>query len=163
MQAIVEYPNSVLRVAARRVEKFDSSVSLLIEDMFGSMASAAGVGLAAPQIGVSMSVLVMDPSAGSDLTTRYALINPRITWRSRETEIASEGCLSIPGKTCKVKRHVSVEVEYQDVTGKTYTKNFTSFEARIVQHEIDHLNGVVMTDVAVRPVKAASRESEATT
>jgi peptide deformylase len=160
--SVVEYPHAVLRSKSRPVDFFDSSLTTLVKDMFDTMTASGGVGLSAPQIGESLKIVVMDPSSGLDNAARSTLVNPKITWKSRESDVLLEGCLSLPGKACKVQRSKSIEVEFQDVTGKTHTKTFNNFEARIIQHEIDHLEGVIMTDVAVKPNKISlSKQREA--
>jgi peptide deformylase len=143
----------VLRSTADPVAEFDDRLRALIEDMFETMYHAEGVGLAAPQIGLSERVLVVDvrneddPEAG-----RFALVNPEIVAVSRETEKATEGCLSIPGLEETVERPSVVEVRGFDASGEPVTVQASDLLARALQHEIDHLDGVLFLD-RVSPLK----------
>jgi peptide deformylase len=143
---LVTYPDERLKKTCMPVTCFDSSLNVLIQNMLKTMHLKRGVGLAAPQIGVNKRILVMDSSAGSDHKEINVLINPKITWSSPEVEIFTEGCLSIPGAMIDIIRPAAVEIEYQDYTGKNHNCTFTGFKARIAQHEIDHLEGVLMLD-----------------
>jgi peptide deformylase len=137
----------VLRREAEPVKDFGDDLKTLVRDMFETMYYAEGVGLAAPQIGRSLQLLVMDtrnevePEAG-----RLALVNPRITQASRATERGTEGCLSIPGVDEQVDRALQIVVEGQDVDGREIELVAEGFTARVLQHEIDHLNGVLFID-----------------
>jgi len=137
----------VLRREADPVKDFGDDLKTLVRDMFETMYYAEGVGLAAPQIGRSLQLLVMDtrnevePEAG-----RLALVNPRITQASRATERGTEGCLSIPGVDEQVDRALQIVVEGQDVDGREIELVAEGFTARVLQHEIDHLNGVLFID-----------------
>jgi peptide deformylase len=154
---IVEYPNDKLRSSASRVDAFDSFLQCISKDMVETMHSSGGVGLAAPQIGLLRQVIVVDPSGGTNPEEVRILVNPRITWKSSNVVEGDEGCLSIPDRVCRVTRHQSIEVEYQDTSGKSFIATFTDFLARIVQHEIDHLQGVLMTDDRSRPLKKSQQ------
>jgi peptide deformylase len=144
MLAVVKYPNAVLVTPCELVTEFDVSLQRLIEQMVESMYVGGGVGLAAPQVNVNKRLLVIDSTGGEEANQLLALINPSITWRSRETDTRPESCLSMPGVVLQVPRAVVVDVEYHDVMGKQHKKRFTDFPARIVQHEIDHLDGLLM-------------------
>lgn len=150
---IVLMGDPVLRRPADPVESFDDDLRALVDDMFETMYHAEGVGLAAPQIGLSKRILVVDvrddddPAAG-----RFAVINPEIVAVSRETEKASEGCLSIPGLEELVERPAVVEVRGFDVHGETFTVEADDLLGRALQHEIDHLDGVLFLD-RVSPLK----------
>lgn len=146
MLKLVKYPNEVLTRPCDLVTEFNDELSALVEGMTNIMYASDGVGLAAPQVGVSRRVLLIDPTGGEDANALMALINPRVTWRSPEQEVGGEGCLSLPGAILQVPRSVAVDVEYHDVMGKQQVRRFTEFDARVVQHEVDHLDGVLMID-----------------
>jgi len=134
----------VLRQRAQAVSRVDDAVRRLVDDLFETMRAAKGVGLAAPQVGVSQRVAVVD--VGEELPPPLVLINPRIVAASGDPEIAEEGCLSIPEIFGDVARYPSVELEALDREGKPYRLTVTGFKARAVQHEIDHLDGILFLD-----------------
>jgi len=131
---------AILRSRGRRVTSVDESVRRLIADMFTTMRAARGVGLAAPQVGVPLRVLI----AGLG-KIRLALVNPLIR-RRRGIQVGPEGCLSIPGIYGDVRRSLHVVVEGQDPRGRRVVARGTGLLARVLQHEIDHLNGVLFID-----------------
>ena len=138
---IVKYGNPVLETPAETVTEFDTpELHKLLDDMFESMYAAKGVGLAAPQIGISRRIAVIDPSAGEDPTKRLALINPEIV-RVEGGQTEEEGCLSIPGFREPVKRARRVTVRAQNAQGETFEKTGEDLLARAFLHETDHLNG----------------------
>ena len=139
---IRRYPDPVLRDPAQPVEQFDDSLKRLIVDMGETMRDAPGVGLAAPQVGVQRRVLVYAPSEEDEIT---AVINPEILDAEGE-QTDPEGCLSIPGISFEVTRALRVLVRAQNVEGEAIEIEAFDFEARILQHEIDHLNGVLFID-----------------
>lgn len=140
--AIRQYPDPVLREPATPVSEVDESVRKLITDMAETMRAAPGVGLAAPQVGVQRRVLVY--CIGEDGPLR-ALVNPEITDRSGEM-IGDEGCLSIPGLAYEVKRAQRVAVKGLDENGQPVAYEAEDLEARVIQHEVDHLDGVLFLD-----------------
>ncbi|MBI2120524.1 MAG: peptide deformylase [Parcubacteria group bacterium] len=141
--SIVECGDPILRWIAKEVKDFNNEgIQAFIDDMILTAASVDGVGLAAPQVGVSLRIIVVAPTGKG----QRALINPRITHLSSIRKIAVEGCLSIPGNPRKVKRSNRITASFQDRFGTHLEETFTGLEARIVQHEIDHLNGVLITD-----------------
>ncbi len=146
MLDVVEYPNDILDTPCTDVVRFDHELKQLVDRMAETMYAKHGVGLAAPQVGVSDCVLVMDPSGGDEGNQLRVLINPEVTWRSPEQELRDEGCLSMPGVAVKVLRPVIVEVKYFDLEGKQHQVQYGEWLARIAQHEIDHLRGVMMID-----------------
>lgn len=158
IRTIVSVPEEVLRRKARPVTKFDDKLQTLIDDMVETMRVAPGVGLAAPQVDVSERVIVVEyyenePEAEEDEDAPkrlYAVVNPEITRKSAETELGVEGCLSIPGLHGEVERHLAVTVKGQNRRGQPLTLKLKGWTARIFQHEIDHLNGVLFTDLATR-------------
>jgi peptide deformylase len=133
----------VLRATALPVERFDEALRVEIERMGVLMHDALGVGLAATQLGVLHRVLVFRAYPEDPLT---ALVNPEMTWMSEEQEIAEEGCLSLPSVHVEVERAAKVRVQATDEAGKELELELEGLEARIVQHEIDHLNGVLILD-----------------
>ena|SRR5579883_3189300 len=138
---IVYYPETVLERSAEPVKEFDTpELHKLIEDMFESMYAAKGVGLAAPQIGLSTRIAVIDTSVGEDPTQRLVLINPEIVHKEG-LQSGEEGCLSVPGFREQVTRSNKVTVRAQDVKGEWFEKTGEELLARALQHETDHLNG----------------------
>jgi peptide deformylase len=158
------FGDPVLKSRAAAVDRFDDALRAQIERMSGLMHDALGIGLAAPQIGVSQQLLVyrVGPE-GPDM----ALVNPEIEWSSRETEEFEEGCLSIPGVLVDVDRPVYVRVKAQDEQGDLRVVEASGLEARVIQHEVDHLNGVLILDrtskeqrkEAIRALREAEREA----
>lgn len=131
----------VLRTKARPVTNFDDSLRKLADDMLETMHGAPGVGLAAPQVGVDLRMFVFDSGERSG-----AVCNPAITWMSEETQDGEEGCLSIPEVYFPVLRAMHVKVHAQDLQGNPIELEGSDLEARIFQHEIDHLDGVLFVD-----------------
>lgn len=134
------WPDPVLRHSTKKVVDFDDRLKLLVEDMLETMYDAPGVGLAAPQVGVERQILVYDAGEGE-----MALINPEITAKSG-SEVDEEGCLSVPGLYYPVERAAQITVVAFDPTGDRITADLEGYEARVVQHETDHLNGVMFMD-----------------
>jgi peptide deformylase len=145
MLTIRIYGDPVLRKHARTVETFDDDLRRFVDEMTGAMREYDGVGLAAPQVGESMRIAVIDPTGGEK--PPLVLINPEIIASSADTEDSEEGCLSIPEITLKISRPCQVTVRAQDGTGATYTiDNAEGLLCRALQHEIDHLNGIMIVD-----------------
>ncbi|MGD1818296.1 MAG: peptide deformylase [Pleomorphochaeta sp.] len=142
MLEIYTIGEEILRKKAKKVEKFDSALELLINAMFEKMDEADGVGLAAPQVGVDLRIFVIDDHRG----VRKAFINPEIIETSMEECSMEEGCLSIPGVYTYLTRSKKVTVQAQDVNGKTFRVEGDDLLARAIQHENDHLNGVLFVD-----------------
>ena len=145
----------VLRQKARRVTTIDSSIQRLIDDMVATMQQASGVGLAAPQIGVSLRVVVIQLPDEEPM----ALINPEIVKRSGEREVV-EGCLSVPGYAGDIKRSVAVTVKGRDRRGKSVRIKAAGLLAQALEHELDHLNGVLFVDHVDSPDKLHRVEAE---
>lgn len=137
---IVKYGDPVLETPAQPVTEFDGKLEKLVEDMWETMYEAHGVGLAAPQIGISKRLTVIDCSFKEDPAAKYVLINPEITFTEGK-QTGSEGCLSLPEMRADVTRAMKCTVRAQDVTGKTIEVSGEELLARAMQHEIDHLNG----------------------
>jgi peptide deformylase len=153
---IRQYPDPVLRMQARQVESFDESLARLVERMRHLMTEANGVGLAANQAGVVRRVFVYRPGREEAGDETLALANPRIVERSPELETDEEGCLSLYGVRVPVERHAAVVVEAQDPGGEGLRLELAGLEARVVQHELDHLDGVLILD---RTTLEARREA----
>lgn len=134
----------VLRTPAVEVDAVDDDLRRLVRDMFETMYHAEGIGLAGPQIGVPQRIIVVD--VHEEESRPFALINPKIRDASRDTERAEEGCLSIPGVAGVVERAQTVVVEGLDENGEAVTIEASGILARCLQHEIDHLNGVLFVD-----------------
>jgi peptide deformylase len=134
----------VLRRRAEEVAEIDEELRLLVRDMFDTMYDAEGVGLAGPQVGVSKRVMVVD--VHEEGSVPFAMINPRILESSRETDKSEEGCLSIPGMTSAVERPARVVAEGLTEHGEPIRVEAEGLLARCIQHEIDHLDGVLFID-----------------
>ncbi|HVF44726.1 MAG TPA: peptide deformylase [Pyrinomonadaceae bacterium] len=142
---IVKYGDPVLERPGDAVEEFDAGLRRLASDMFETMYSARGVGLAAPQIGVSKRLFVMDCSGGRDPEARVALVNPVVLSVEGE-QTGDEGCLSFPGIFFPVKRSLRAVVRAQDLSGEEFEFDGLDLEARCMLHETDHCDGVVFID-----------------
>ena len=143
---ILIYPDRRLKTAAAEVDEINESTRLLAADMLETMYAAPGIGLAGPQIGVMRRILVMDCSAKDDDADPRILINPSVVWSSGETDKREEGCLSMPNHYADVERAVSVRVIFKDTDGADCDDTYHGIWARCVQHEIDHLNGILFID-----------------
>jgi peptide deformylase len=143
---IILLPDPILRETALPMERVDDTARRLLDDMLATMYDAPGVGLAAPQIGVSRRVVVIDPSPKDSEPEPLSLINPEILAFGDERRLSEEGCLSIPEIFAEVERPAWVEVRYIDRNGKLVERRFEGRPAVIVQHEVDHLNGVLFID-----------------
>lgn len=139
------YPDPVLRERCAEVEVFDDELRKLAQDMVETMHAAPGVGLAAPQVGVSRRLAVVDVSVGQEPEALKILVNPEIV-ESDGKEVDTEGCLSIPGYSDRVQRPTRVEVVARDLDGKEIRLEAEEFEARALCHEIDHLEGILFVD-----------------
>jgi peptide deformylase len=152
IRKIITSENPILRQKAKKVHRFEPSLQKLVDDMFETMHAAHGVGLAAPQIAQSIRVLVAeydDPE--TEAHYKVALFNPDIV-KAEGEEIGSEGCLSIPGYVGEnIRRAAKIQVKAQDIKGRAIKINAEGWWARILQHEIDHLNGILFLDRLDRP------------
>ncbi|MBA2764254.1 MAG: peptide deformylase [Thermoleophilaceae bacterium] len=156
MSFIRRFGDPVLKSRATEVDRFDDGLRAQVRRMAGLMDDAIGVGLAAPQLGVSQRLVVYRVGYEAPLV---ALVNPEIEWRGEELETLEEGCLSIPGVHVDVDRSIHVRVRAQDEHGQPRFVEASGLEARVIQHEIDHLDGVLMLDRAPREQrKQAIRE-----
>ncbi|HEX2233224.1 MAG TPA: peptide deformylase [Thermoleophilaceae bacterium] len=161
MSFIRRLGDPVLKSRATAVDRFDESLKNQVRRMAGLMSDALGVGLAAPQLGVSQRLLVY--RVGPDAPV-IALANPEIEWASEESELLEEGCLSIPGVLVDVERPVHVRVQAHDESGDRRSVEASGLEARVIQHEMDHLDGVLILDRTSRDQRReamrALREAE---
>ena len=166
MSFIRRLGDPVLKSRATPVDRFDDSLRQQVARMAGIMNDALGVGLAAPQLGISQRLLVYRVGPDAPL---IALANPEIEWASDEREGSDEGCLSIPGVMVDVERPLHVRVRAQDEQGEPRSVEASGLEARVIQHELDHLDGVLILDRttrderkrALRELREAERPSEA--
>jgi peptide deformylase len=166
MSFIRRYGDPVLKSRATPVDRFDDSLRNQVSRMGGIMGDALGVGLAAPQLGVSQRLLVYRVGQEAPL---IALANPEIEWSSEDDETLEEGCLSIPGIQVDVERPVHVRVRAVDENGEERVVEASGLEARVIQHEIDHLDGVLILErttkdermEAIRTLRELERSEEA--
>jgi peptide deformylase len=142
---VVKWPEPVLAQRGAEVTAFDGALKQLVDEMFESMYAAQGIGLAAPQIALSQLITVIDVSFKKDPEQKLALINPQIV-AAEGKQVEEEGCLSLPEIREKVTRAAKVKVKAQDVTGKWFEMEGEELLARALQHEIDHLDGVLFID-----------------
>jgi peptide deformylase len=147
MSFIRRLGDPILKSKATPVDRFDDSLRNQIGRMVGLMSDALGVGLAAPQLGVSQRLLVY--RIGPDAPV-IVLANPEVEWTSEERELFDEGCLSIPGITVDVERPLHVRVKARDEEGEDRLVEASGLEARVIQHEMDHLDGVLILDRTTR-------------
>lgn len=160
---IVTFPESSLRLKAKQVTKFDTELQTLVDNMFETLRAAPGVGLAAPQIGESLRLVVVEYTEDEDENAKpkkYVLVNPEIIKRSEEMVTDVEGCLSLPGLAGRVERHQAVTVKAKNRFGKPLKIEAQDWLARIFQHEIDHLDGVLYIDRAEEVFELTPEEAE---
>ncbi|MCD6071608.1 MAG: peptide deformylase [Microvirga sp.] len=170
IRPLVIIPDSKLRLVSEPVQEITSEIRRLADDMLETMYDAPGVGLAAIQIGVPVRMVTMDVSKSEEEREPMVLINPEIVWASEEKRVYEEGCLSIPEYYEEVERPDRVRFRYMDLQGETIEQDADGLLATCVQHEIDHLNGVLFIDylsklkrdrVVTKFKKAAKREAGA--
>ncbi len=151
IRPIFETPDPVLRQISKPVETFDSELKTLVADMFETMYAAPGIGLAAVQVGVPIRLLVIDlqepeEEGGEPVRDPKVFINPEILWHSDHEVPYTEGCLSVPEQYAEVMRPDRIRAKWQDSDGKTYEEEIDGLLATCLQHEMDHLNGVLFID-----------------
>jgi peptide deformylase len=146
LRDILILPDKRLRLVSEPVKRIDGEIRRLVEDMFETMYDAPGIGLAAIQIGVPKRITVMDLAKKDDPRAPQVFINPEVVSQSEEKATYEEGCLSIPEYYEEVERPAQVRVKYLDLEGKQYEVDADGLLATCVQHEIDHLNGVLFID-----------------
>ncbi len=144
---VYEYPHPILKKKATEVEAVDDELRKFLDDMLETMYHAVGVGLAAPQVGVSKRIVVIDISHDDeDKMDPLYMVNPKIIWKSEEKVCGEEGCLSVPEQKAEVERFAAVKVEYLDYHGNKQILEAEDFLAIAVQHELDHLDGILYID-----------------
>jgi peptide deformylase len=164
---IVKYPEPVLQQPGEPVTEFNDELRRFVADMFETMYAAQGIGLAAPQVGVSKRITVIDLGAGKDPAQKMVLINPEVTYREGRL-YEEEGCLSFPEIREKVVRAAKVKIRAQDENGKWFEAEGEELMSRCMQHEIDHLDGVLFIfrvsslkrDLALRKIRKMQRAGE---
>jgi peptide deformylase len=168
IRPIIQLPDKRLRRVSEPVAKIDAEVKKLVADMFETMYEAPGVGLAAVQIGVPKRIVTIDATRGEEEKQPFVLINPEILWASDEKSVLEEGCLSIPEYIDEVERSAKVKARFLDLEGRTIEVEAEGLFARVMQHEIDHINGVLFIDhlsklkrgrIEKKFVKVAKRET----
>jgi peptide deformylase len=146
VREIIKLPDKRLRLVSEPVKRIDASLRKLVEDMFETLYAAPGIGLAGIQVGVAKRVIIMDLSKKDDTRKPEVFVNPEITWASEEKSSYEEGCLSIPEYYEEVERPAMVKVKYLDLEGKAREVEASGLLATCLQHEIDHLNGILFID-----------------
>ena len=145
LKNIITVPDPLLKSISKPVDKINDEIKILINDMFETMYNAPGIGLAAVQIGIPLRVVVVDISKEDEKKPHF-FINPNIVWRSDKTSTYEEGCLSIPNQFAEIERPESCKVEYLDLNNKKKEIVASGLLSTCIQHEIDHLNGVLFID-----------------
>ncbi len=162
LREIVTLPDPVLRRKAKPVTRFDDALQTLIDDMVETMRQAPGVGLAAPQVGISDRLIVVEYPVNDEEEDApkklFVVVNPEIKQMSEEKEMGIEGCLSLPGLQGEVERALAVRVTGKTRRGQPIKIKAQGWLARIFQHEIDHLEGIVFTDRATKVWRPAPDE-----
>ena len=146
VREIIKLPDKRLRLVSEPVKRIDASLRKLVEDMFETLYAAPGIGLAGIQVGVAKRVIIMDLSKKDDTRKPEVFINPEVAWASEEKSTYEEGCLSIPEYYEEVERPAVVKVKYLDLEGKAREVEAGGLLATCLQHEIDHLNGILFID-----------------
>jgi len=169
LRDIIILPDKRLRQTSEPVKAVDADVRALVDDMFETMYKAPGVGLAAIQVGVPKRIVTVDTAKKDEPKHPQVFLNPEIVWSSQEKNTYEEGCLSIPEYYEEVERPSAVKVRFMDLDGKTQEVEANGLLATVLQHEIDHTNGVLFIDhisklkrdrVIKKFAKAAKREAE---
>jgi peptide deformylase len=166
---IIKLPDPRLRLVSKPVKEIDDEVRTLVADMFETMYAAPGIGLAAIQVGIPQRVVTLDLAKKDEPKNPQVIINPELLWTSEERATYEEGCLSIPEFYEEVERPAQVKVRYTDLDGHVREVEANALLATCLQHEIDHLNGVLFIDhisklkrdrITKKFAKAAKREAE---
>ncbi len=143
---IIIEPDIILRKKSEILEKVDHEIKSLLDDMLETMYAAPGIGLAAVQVGILKRLIVIDISKDKEKKNPLFLINPEIVSKSNKTSIYEEGCLSLPGYFAEIERPAKCKIEYLDYDGKKSEMDASGLLATCIQHEVDHLNGVLFID-----------------
>jgi peptide deformylase len=169
LKKLVILPDQRLRQISAPIAEVDSDIRRLAEDMFETMYQAPGIGLAAIQVGVAKRLFTLDVSKREDQREPMVVINPEITWKSDETNVYEEGCLSIPDFYAEVERPAAIRLKYRDLDFREREIEADGLLATCIQHELDHLDGVMFIDylsklkrdrVVTKFTKAARRDNE---
>ncbi len=166
---IIYAPDPRLKIKCRPVETVDQSVRDFMDDMLETMYAAPGIGLSAPQVGDDRRIIVCDVAREDEEPQPVKLINPEIVWASDETKLAEEGCLSLPDHFAEVERPAEVRIRYLDENGETQEMAADELLAACVQHEMDHLEGILFVDylsplkrnIILRKMRKLKRQKEA--
>ncbi len=143
---IIIEPDPILRIKSENLDKVDNTLRKLMDDMLETMYAAPGIGLAAVQIGILKRLIVIDVSKKEEKKNPLFLVNPKIKYKSEKTSIYEEGCLSLPGHFAEIERPAECHVDYLDYNGKEKSIKADGLLATCVQHEVDHLDGVLFID-----------------
>jgi len=143
---IITAPDPRLKLVAKRIDKVDAKIRRLMDDMLDTMYQSIGIGLAAPQVGVSQRIIVIDVAREGEKARPMRIANPEIVWRSEEMTIANEGCLSVPEHYADVSRAAAIKLRYLDHENEIREVDADGLLATCLQHEIDHLDGVLFVD-----------------
>ena len=143
---IIIEPDPILRKKSESLEKVDDEVREFLDDMLETMYAAPGIGLAAVQVGILKRIIVIDISKDKEKKNPLFLINPEIIFRSKKTSIYEEGCLSLPGHFAEIERPAECQIKFVDYNGKEKELTANGLLATCIQHEVDHLNGVLFID-----------------
>ena len=146
IRKIIIEPDPILRKKCSPLEKVDDQTRKLMKDMLKTMYEAPGIGLAAIQIGILKRIVVIDISKDEEKKSPLFLINPEITFRSKKTSVYEEGCLSLPGQFAEIERPAECYLKYLDFDGKTKELKADCLLSTCIQHEVDHLNGILFID-----------------
>ena len=145
LKNIITVPDPLLKSISKPVDKINDEIKILINDMFETMYNAPGVGLAAVQVGIPLRVVVIDISKGDERKPHF-FINPNIVWRSDKTSTYEEGCLSLPSHFAEVERPAECHLNFIDYNGKKKDLKASGLLATCIQHEVDHLDGILFID-----------------
>ncbi len=146
MRKILIEPDPILRKKCSPIEKVDDQTRKLMKDMLETMYKAPGIGLAAIQIGILKRIVVIDISKDEEKKSPLFLVNPEIIFRSKNTSVYEEGCLSLPGQFAEIERPAECHLKYLDFDGKTKELKADGLLSTCIQHEVDHLNGILFID-----------------
>ena len=163
---IVTVPDPLLRLISQPVERVDDDVRKLMDDMLETMYLAPGIGLSAIQVAVPRRIVIVDVSRDKEPRAPHFLVNPKIVWLADETVTSEEGCLSLPDHFAEVERRASIELEFVDYHGASQSLRVEGVLATCIQHEIDHLDGLLFVDhisalkrnMILRKLKKAKRQ-----
>jgi len=150
MLDIINVPDPLLKTLSEPVEKVDDTLRQLMDNMLDTMYGAPGIGLAAIQVGVARRVIVLDVEGDDETKKPLYFVNPEVVWESPEISVYNEGCLSVPDHYAEVERPASVKIKYLDYDGKAQEQQVDGLLSTCIQHEIDHLDGIVFIDYLSR-------------